>query len=438
LIKDDKFLILGYKGSGKSAIGERLGLLQDRRRELYVKLLDLEEFPFRAFGRIVGGSLETEARYPVAWSWLLLVTLLDSFSIDERLISTDDQDLEPVLTILRQLGLLPAVKIKELALTSSKRSIKAQIPKLVEGALEQTYQGGDVFAQVAALLKRLMLGFKTPNRHLLIIDGLDDILTRRNVQYDSLAALVNEIDRLNADFQLAGVPCKILLLCRTDLFERLPSANKNKVRQDYTIELDWYQDPREPEKSRLLRLIGLRAELAGAKPDPIDAYFPTKLEDRPIKSFLLDHTRHTPRDLIKLLTSIQGFATSRNLSKNQVLNGLRHYSLFYFRQEIEDELVGYLTDEERENAIPLLAAVRAREFNLGRLRAASLTASNWQSLDIEKILRVLFDCSAIGNVQYRGKNTTYFTFKYRNRMSTLNFDESILIHRGLWKSMNLI
>ena len=34
-----------------------------------------------------------------------------------------------------------------------------------------------------------------------------------------------------------GLNVKILVLCRSDLFERVSGANKNKIRQDYTSSL---------------------------------------------------------------------------------------------------------------------------------------------------------------------------------------------------------
>ncbi|WP_228391845.1 hypothetical protein, partial [Gluconobacter aidae] len=50
----------------------------------------------------------------------------------------------------------------------------------------------------------------------------------------------------------------------------------------------------------------------------------------------------------------------------------------------------------------------------------------------------LFNCSAIGNIQHRSGGKTYYTFKYRNRHSSFNENEDIMLHRGLWKALNLI
>jgi hypothetical protein len=84
-----EFLFLGYKGSGKSAIGERLRLINEARHDVFINAIYLEDFPFTTFSKIIRGSDEPEAKYPTAWSWILLIYLLDSFSMDAALTLPD-------------------------------------------------------------------------------------------------------------------------------------------------------------------------------------------------------------------------------------------------------------------------------------------------------------------------------------------------------------
>src|SRR5664280_2028032 len=77
-----KLLFLGYKGARKSAIGERLRLSAEGNPLEFVKKINLEDFPFAPFSKIVRGDLEPEAKYPVAWSWILMIYLIESFSRD--------------------------------------------------------------------------------------------------------------------------------------------------------------------------------------------------------------------------------------------------------------------------------------------------------------------------------------------------------------------
>ena len=79
-LSGNQFLLLGPKGSGKSAIAEKMRLIAETRQDLTVKIRRLSTFPYKLFGRIVAGKEEAQVRYPRAWDWLLLVTLHPSCS----------------------------------------------------------------------------------------------------------------------------------------------------------------------------------------------------------------------------------------------------------------------------------------------------------------------------------------------------------------------
>ena len=262
-------------------------------------------------------------------------------------------------------------------------------------------------------------------------------------------------------FAKESVPAKILLLCRTDLFEKLPGANKNKLRQDSAIVLDWYHDPRQPGGSSLVRLVNLKARVSDhSLADVFAAYFPAQMMLRggrgrrasslrqPIVSHLLEFTRHTPRDFIQVLTHIQRFDSDtkpysgpirRRLSQEQILSGLRSYSIDYFLPEIKDELVGYFPASVVEAAFSLIGSLRKREFTFKDLTTKALEQPRFSELDIPGIVSALFECSAIGNVNTaRGsRGAKYYTWKYRNRNSTLDLQESLLLHKGMWRALNL-
>ena len=61
-----------------------------------------------------------------------------------------------------------------------------------------------------------------------------------------------------------------------------------------------------------------------------------------------------------------------------------------------------------------------------------------KNIDPLEILNILYDCSAIGHTHYyKENNTTRVLFKYRNRSTAFEKSDKILLHRGLWKAMNV-
>ena len=96
----DHFLVLGYKGSGKSAIGERLRLLHVNDSQKFIQVLNLEDFPYATFSKLVGGPEAPQARYPTAWSWILLIYVLSSLESDAGVSPEFTAELEETLAIV--------------------------------------------------------------------------------------------------------------------------------------------------------------------------------------------------------------------------------------------------------------------------------------------------------------------------------------------------
>lgn len=443
--RGSKFLFLGYKGSGKSAIAERLYLMSQSDPQMFTTIRNLGDFPFTAFKRVVGGENEPEARYPLAWSWILLLNLLDSLSRDEAVRVTNHSRFSTTVAQLRHIGLLPAIDLTQSVLVSSKKTFKATVPTILEASYERAYaEGHDLnMRNLVDLVKNLLVEANTPNRHLLVIDGLDDVLVEGDVQFQSLAALVLEAWRINAEFAGKGLPYKIIVLCRTDLFERLPGANKNKVRQDNAAELDWYHSPNDRGRSELLGLVNLRARLTD--PDLRDAmakYVVPAIGRSGVQSVLLDHTRQTPRDFIQLLRRIQRFTKGEKPTHDEVIAGLRRYSIEYFLPELKDELAGYVPREDADAGFQLMGTLRRRTFTFKELRTEAQGHERFQHLDVANFVEALFECSGIGNLQERqnrsGKTSNVYTFHYRNRNSTINLREKLVLHKGVWKAFNVV
>ncbi|MEI2986101.1 MAG: hypothetical protein V8T61_03495 [Alistipes inops] len=263
-------------------------------------------------------------------------------------------------------------------------------------------------------LKKLLENITTNNHHYIIIDGLDEILTGRDIQYKSIAALIDRAKEWNLFFRRQNIPAKIIILCRTDLFERLPHPNKNKIRQDAAYEFDWFDESSVTDYSRcnLIKLANLRAKLECPSLNNLfEELLPPKYEDQPTIQTLLEYTRHTPRDFLQLLKKIQEYCDEPTVSIQAIEKGIKKYSMNYFLPEIRDELVGYLENDQIEAFVHLLSSYRQREFLLRDIRAYAEQNPLQAQLDLDNIFYILFECSAIGHLS--GPNNLFY-IKYRN------------------------
>jgi hypothetical protein len=436
------FLFLGYKGSGKTALAERARLLSANDPALRVTCMSLEEFSYGDFRSLAGGAPAEHARFPTVWAWVLLLNLLQSLEQDEGGREAAPPSYTKTLQGLRALNVLPLPELTQLVTTSSKRGFKASIPKFFEYTEEKASEASELhIIQMVHVLREATLDFPAGARHVVFIDGLDEVLTRDDLQFVALAALVTEVSRLNDRFRAAGRPYKFVVLCRTDIFNRLPGANKNKIRRDGSHTLEWFDDPRALDDTPLLRLVNLRASRSlGEAVNVFDAFLPPKLNGRPIRRALLDYTRHLPRDVLQLMKSLQKFARPgqrEKLSSGQVMSGVREYSNDYFLHELQDELHGYLEPSDVENSISLLGSLGASRFTIDDLKAQAARL-DLHTLDVDVLVRTLFDRGGLGMLEKQSPGQRgIVSFKYRNRNAILDRDAELLIHRGALRALNI-
>lgn len=437
-IMGNRFLFLGYKGSGKTALAEHLKLRAENASELFVRLFSLSDFPYKRFSDMINSSSELESRFPSAWSWLLLLIIIDSFSDDNGHSIEDQSRFLDVIDSYRQFGLLPAKTFKELILISSKKSIKAKLPLGIEVGIEKSDSNSDDirFLNLVANLKKICSSFRSSSKHLLIIDGLDEILTGTKIQYNSISSLIIEAQKLNMFFKQNCSPAKVVILCRTDLFDKLPSPNKNKIRQDYAIEFNWFRDPKTPYSSELITLANLRSRIDFPNISNIfDCFFPPKIYDKNICAFLLQFTRHTPRDFLQLLIYLQNYYKKNRFTNAQIYSGVRDYSINYFFPEIKNELDGYMEPEMIEMIFRLITSSNKDRFYLNDIENERRNVVGADKVNLHEVFNILYDCGAIGNLIDR-KFNVYFSFKYRNPHTIFSPKHQVVLHKGLLKSLN--
>lgn len=443
LFSRKKWLVLARKGAGKSLLGEKLKQVAstDNPRSA-AKLIHLADFPFRTFAQLMPGAGDSAASYPTSWSWLICLQIVDALHGHPGANRPLNIDQNRAIGQLERLGLLPTTDLQRLVVMSSKSGFKAQIPKLLEYFNEGNSSNAPTdlaFLNLVASLKELIANYSFHGQQFIVIDGLDDVLTKEDVQYETLSALIFETSRLNSFFKDKKIPVWIVVLCRTDIYEVLPGANKNKLRQDSCVEIDWYPPSGEVEQSKLLSLANLRGNLSLRRTvDIFTEFLPQHMDHGvPTRKYLADLTRHTPRDFIALLAYIQRFSKGSTVVKGDIVDGAKLYSEKYFLPEIKDELVGYVSPTELEIFLNSVGEIHERAFTMEKLTQVS-TALGLEKEKLEVLMHALFSASAVG-MTWRDKATRQnkFEFKFRNPNAAFNPRRTIVLHKGLWKALNV-
>lgn len=434
------FLFLGYKGSGKSALSEHLKLSNS---DCMVDQIRLKDFPYNSLGNILTGEAEKEVKIKVAWRWLLLAYVLNSLKDDSTANCTMPEDLNKAIDLLTQTGIFPLTSISNLVTKTTTSTFKASLKAFSYERTTHRENTQVSFYYAIDYIKKLIGSFKENHNHLIVIDGLDEILTTRDIQYVAIASLINEVKDLNTFFLIHNITVKIIVLCRTDIFERLPDPNKNKIRQDCSFSFSWYNEGLDDQSHcDLVKLANLRTKMRFPRVnDMFDTFFPKRYKNKIIATALLEYTRHTPRDFLQLLNCIQSQCRQDHVDYIAISNGLKLYSTEYFLPEIKDEMSGYIPADNIDEIINVFSVMRCREFEYKEFEALYRENPILSDLPIDNVLKLLFDCSAIGQ-KYPYKdgsngNKTRITFKYRNRNSSIKKTDKFILHKGLWKALNI-
>lgn len=162
-----KFLFLGYKGSGKSALSEHLKL--STRDEAKIVQQSLKDFPYKTFAKIVSGDGEQEYKLKVAWRWLLLVQVLSVLISDKDATSNNSSDIEQLTNFLTQAGIFPLVSISALVTKTKTKKFQGSI-KTFSYEQTTTQENAQIsFEWVIDYIKNVISGYTEMHKQFIVI-----------------------------------------------------------------------------------------------------------------------------------------------------------------------------------------------------------------------------------------------------------------------------
>lgn len=438
-----KFLVIGTKGAGKSALASKLQMESGPEWNKFVSADDLEEFEFNLLektggekGKSIGGAISV-------WQLLLLIRILDLLVKDE-LFQFNNSNVLQLYRAMQNHGLSPSSSLVAIIQQTSRRgafltfkAIHAEMRG--ENVSDTTTKLKDPAAVLQTIKELIGTCEPTESSFRLIIDGLDHPLKngRKNSAY--LGDLINASRALNLYFANLKIDAKIIIMIRDEVLSLIPDPNLAKRISDNGIPLKWYDNVRSPLQTSLLEVIEKRAHAVGYK-ESISflwkQWFDPYIDGKESTTFILDNTRFLPRDLISFFRELQEISVTPPFSRDQVLSALANYSE-WFLQELSDGLVGFVPENIRSD-LPSILSELGRRFTFADFSEKLLEHGLGDEYSPEEIAKDMFNASWIGNVWQTKESTDRFSFKHRKRNASFNRNHKIIIHNGLWKALNLI
>jgi hypothetical protein len=438
----EKYLVIGPKGSGKTALASKLKLVSKIHWNMFVENDELEQFEFALLskcgakkGTSIGGAL-------TVWQLLLSIRMISLFLNDEKFKDLNNNILR-FHDLLIEHGLAESNSLISISQYTSRRGVFSNIKNAVfevggQKSEEKNYKIKDPAALLSSIKTVLRKMIVADSSYYLVLDGLDHILRqgRNNAPY--IADLINAAKQFNQFLSECGIKAKIVILIRNEVIQIVPDPNLAKRINDNGVQIKWSDNTRVPFNSSLMQIVEKRAEMVGyscCTKDLWEKWFPQYINGSDSLNFVLLNTRFLPRDLISFFREVQALEKEPPFSKSDVLTALTNYS-DWFLQELLDALVG-LVEEKLRTELPDIISTLSRKFSLSSFKEI-LKEYGYSSTIAEQVARELFNASWIGNIWIIEEGHNRYNWKHRKLNAKLILQYDMIVHPGLYKTLNLI
>ncbi|GAA4298221.1 P-loop ATPase, Sll1717 family [Nibribacter koreensis] len=445
IIKKNKCYVIGRKGSGKSAICEYL--IKRNEHNIFSTKLSFKNFPFNELYHLDNQKYTAPNQYITLWKYLIYSNICKLMVQNENIDLSVRRELEKIY---------PKSSVKSLARTISNWT-SAEFGANVLGnggtfKFSKEQKNNPIpWIEKVNILEDIIFEYCDNSEYYIVFDELDEdyrVITddENSDQYIFLVtSLFKAVQDIKSNFIDSDKHIKPVVFLRDDIYSLVKDSDKNKWR-DYKIEVEW-------NEKKLKDLLAFRiTKDFNSNHNPLDfqrawekVFFREKIgfgnkQEKKIDSFdfIARSTQLRPRDFIQYIQACAEEACNKNsqfIKENNIKFVDRSFSN-YLRDEIIDEVFPVLP--EIEDYFQIFANIRKWNFSLQEFTEEYnkyLKAGTIKEKNIDYVLDTMFNFSVIGN-QHKSRHEVLY-FKYMHTNMTFNRTENIVIHRGLFKALQL-
>lgn len=466
-LSNEKFIVCGKKGSGKSAFAEYISLIAEDDPNLFCKFIKQGETNLEQIvqiGKEAGHPIERENLY----TWLILTNILKLFSDNQA--AQDNKEYSLLKQFLDKNSGFIDIRDSEIKEILTKNGFEIQIEYLkrffsskLKKDIEIKQTKASFFKLIPHLKEVVLTVLKgesekdNKNNYVLFFDDLDITFNAKNPEsIESIISLLRVSKEINNDFFAKNfIDSKVVILLRDDIANSVSfsSSDSAKLFASYSISINWYQDEyhkSSPETDLNIRKFlneRLRYALKGKavtlnQGDPwrtfVEEPFNGNSNSEPISKtsfkYVLDHTFFRPRDLILFFSPLAKHEYKLPLSKAQINQLIGSYCN-EVANELRNELSCFYSPSEILNIFNALGAISNacksnQNHNVTFKEARDIFTENCSQIDSKRVIYDLFERSILGNMSPNG----FIYFKHREPSSDIyKFDEdkNIVLHSAV-------
>lgn len=436
----EKFMVIGRKGSGKSAFGSYIHTTSLNEPNLHCKFIkksDINLEKIIQIGQDAGAAIEAESFF----KWIIYTSILGLFSKMETIENKKEyDDLRKFLEKNR--GYIDVSELETTQLISRhgfdisidylKRFVTTKLNKQIETKSERASYF-KILPHLEELLIKLLSSYdcvSNENFFSIFFDDLDvDFRVTDFKSMENLMALIRACRHINNDiFSKNNLAAKVVLFIRDDIERHILHsegyADSAKIFSSYAIKIDWYEEkyagrPDQEDEIALKKFINRRIkyvlEKIGAKFDPEDPWNSLVGSDSRYATSSFKHvvnqTLFRPRDLLLFFLPLEKERKHIPLDY-KTLKGLEELYSAELAKEIRNELSAKYSADEIESIFKTLGQMLSEKNS--QEKTLAIVRSNIPSKNPWEVIKDLFETSLIGTVNVKG----WYYFKCRESEAT--------------------
>ena len=419
ILAGKKRYIIGRKGTGKTAILQKLRLQAEADPMRFYTDISLRDFPLNSFKSLGDRSLHDKAKYVPAWKFLMLTELANLIIQDNSI--EPSRELEQLKSFIGE-NFPNGTSVTETInkLRQNENKINVTFPPLSGENTGTTSTETVSFVHYNRAVKKLeeLLQFiHTESCFVLLIDELDEGYRVENSNLNLIIlSLLRATDEIYNTCKNVGLNCLPILALRSDIFDSLEDNDLNKL-DDYVLRLNWTTDEEDPWS---LKQIAEKRIAATLREKSIDIettnYWNLVADDtsypKGLWQYICNLTFSRPRDIIKLLKYCSNTCSSK-LKITDVKKAEVTYSDWFYR-EFRDEVQSFLPCwKEAMNCLSEVAKGKEKIAILNDRMTNNDEIKKWCQDNCKSaidVIRILFNYSVIGCINENGR----WIFKYKD------------------------
>ena len=420
VLKGRKRFIVGRKGTGKTAILQKIRLQSNTDPTIFSVDVSLRDFPLNDFRSLGDRSLQDKSKYVAAWKFILLTELAGMILKDESIEQTPYTDaLQDFMTRNFPNGISVTNTIERLRQNENKISLDVSI---FSGNIKDSKSAEEVaqihYNRAVKTLEDILQGIESTSTYYELIDELDEGYNSDNSNLNSvILALLRASDEVYHSFKSSCINFIPITALRSDIFDNLEDNDLNKL-DDYVLRLNWTTDE---DSAWSLKQIAERRIAATLEKDTSPKkgcdYWSQVADnastEKGLWQYLCILTFSRPRDIIKILKYCSEEVTSQKLTLTDVQRAEERYSDWFYR-EFRDEVQSFMPCWKGAlNCISEIARGKERVSVLAERLKGNGEVAKWCSDNKKEpldIIKILFNYSVIGCINESGR----WIFKYKD------------------------